>query len=425
VLFVSRTATGTSSSESALEDRLGSIAARLEALSANLMVFWKAHGYDAEFGGIHGKHDRRGEPKLDADKGLVQQTRHLWSYSTWYARREPSPEVKATADGIYTFIVEHFLDEKDGEFFYTVSRDGRRVVEPKKQLYAESFAIFALATYADVFGVARAGELALACFQSIDARAHDSVNLGYDQSKDPGWLQPGAEKDTNTHIHLLEAFTALYRQSKNPAVRARLEEMVKVVATRIVQPSNYAHKEFYADWRPHDKPVVSYGHDLEAEWLLMDALEALGTSLEPQITQVATSLGKHSADLGFDAEKGGYFEEGVPGGDPMKLEKIWWVQAEALPALWWLYRMSNDPLYLDRLERTLSWIETQQVDAEHGEWFWGITSDGKIGPRGDHKGEEWKAQYHALRATLFTADWIDQSLDRTAPAGRSEQTAGQ
>lgn len=417
VLFVSRGASGTSSSESALDDRLGTLEARLEALAARLMLFWKAHGPDTEHGGIHGRHDRRGEPKLDADKGLIQQARHLWSYSTWYARRERTPEVKATADSIYAFIEAHLLDAGDGEFFYSVSRDGKRVVEPKKQLYAQSFAIFALATYAEVFGVARAGSQALACFASIDGRAHDSRNLGYDQSQDPGWLQPGAQKDTNTHIHLLEAFTALYRQSENAAVKSRLEELVKVVATRIVQSSNYAHQEFYADWRPHGNPVVSYGHDLETAWLLIDALDALGTPLEPQITQVATSLARHSAEHGFDAEKGGYFEEGVPGGDPMKLEKVWWVQAEALPGLWWLYRMTNDAIYLDRLERTLTWIETEQVDAEHGEWFWGITPDGDVGPRGDHKGEEWKAQYHALRATLFTADWIDQSLSRSGPGG--------
>ncbi len=414
VLYVTRGGSGVSSSESALDDRLGSVRARLEALSAGIMAFWKAHGPDTLHGGIHGFHDRRGTPKEDADKGLIQQARHLWSYSTWYARREKTPEIKATADSVYAFLTDHFLDAKDGEFFYRVSRDGTRVVDPKKQLYAESFAIFALATYAEVFGVAQAGQQALACFQSIDRRAHDAEHLGYDQSSDPGWLAPGAQKDTNTHIHLLEALTALYRQSKDARVKARLEEMVKVVATRIVQPSNYAHKEFFRDWRVHERPVVSYGHDLETAWLLLDALDALGTPLESQISQVAVSLGKHSADLGFDGEKGGYFEEGVPGGDPMKLEKVWWIQAEALPGLWWLYRLSNDPSHLDRLESTLAWIETSQVDREYGELYWGINTDGSVGPRGDHKGEEWKAQYHALRAALFTADWIGDALSKGA-----------
>jgi mannobiose 2-epimerase len=208
----------------------------------------------------------------------------------------------------------------------------------------------------------------------------------------------------------------LYRLSKDAAVRARLEEMVKVVATRIVQSDNYAHKEFFRDWRAHEKPIVSYGHDLETAWLLMDALDALGTPLEPMVSQVALHLGKHSADLGYDTANGGYFEEGVPGGSPTKLEKIWWIQAEAVPGLWWLYRLSSDASFLDRLEGTLTWIEKKQVDGEHGEWFWGIMPDGSIGPRGDHKGEEWKAQYHGLRAVVFTADWIDQALSPASNA---------
>jgi mannobiose 2-epimerase len=408
VLFVSRAASGTSESESNLDDRLGTIKMRLEALGGGVMDFWKAHGVDAKYGGIHGFHDRRGVPKEDADKGLIQQARHLWSFSTWYARREKSPEIKAIADNIYQFLIAHFQD-KDGEFFYKVSRDGSKPTDPKKQLYAESFAIYALATYAEVFDVPDAGQRAMACFQSIDRRAHDAQYQGYDQSNDPGWLAPGAQKDTNTHIHLLESFTALYRLSKDETVRARVEELVKVIATRIVQSSNYAHKEFYRDWRIHDKPVVSYGHDLETSWLLLEALEALGTPKD-SVGQVALQLGKHSADFGYDKVKGGYFEEGVPGGAPIKLEKVWWVQAEALPGLWWLYRSSNDPSYLTRLESTLSWIETKQVDAEYGEWFWGINPDGSVGPRGDHKGEEWKAEYHAVRSVVFTADWIDQIL---------------
>ena len=416
IIYTTRTGSGVSSSESALDDRLGTLQARLEALAGGLMVFWKAHGPDPKFGGIYGYHDRRGTPREDADKGLIQQSRHLWSFSTWYTRREQSPEIKAVADGIYGFITGHMRDEKDGEFFYGVSRDGTRVVDAKKQLYAESFAIFALSTYAQAFGVTRAGEQALSCFRSIDGRSHDAEHSGYDQTKDPGWLPPGAQKDTNTHIHLLEAFTALYRQSKDAVVRTRLEELVKVIAARIVQPGNYAHKEFYRDWRVFGEPVVSYGHDLETTWLLLDALDALGTPLEPQVSQVAAALGKHSAELGFDGEKGGYFEEGIPGESPVKLEKIWWVQAEALPGLWWLYRLSGETTFLERLESTLAWIETAQVDREFGEWYWGINPDGSIGPRGDHKGEEWKAEYHALRATLFTADWIKDSLAKPSSA---------
>jgi cellobiose epimerase len=406
--YVTKGASGISDSESAIEDRLRTARARMNALAVELIAFWKKNGPDPVHGGFHGFNDRQGRPKEDAAKGLVQQTRHLWTFSNWYERREAKPEIKAVADNVYKFLVDHFLD-KDGEYFYSVSRDGKRAVDPKKQLYPQSFAIFALSTYGRVFDNKEARERALTCFRSIDKRTHDEESGGYDQSNDPGWLAPGAQKDTNTHIHLLEAFTALYRATKDATVRQRLEEMVGVVATKLVQPSGYAHKEFYRDFRPHAQPVVSYGHDLETAWLLMDALEALGKADE-KIGQIALTLGKNSAESGFDAAEGGYYEEGVPGGAPVKLEKVWWVQAEALPGLWWLYRLSGDEVFIDRLEKTLTWIEKKQRDLEYGEWYWGIMPGGGVGSRGDHKGEEWKASYHGTRALVFTSDWIAATL---------------
>jgi cellobiose epimerase len=408
VQYVTKSASGVSDSESADEDRLRSLRARLDALAGELMAFWKKNGPDTKFGGFHGYNDRTGKPKEDADKGLVQQARHLWTFSTWYSRREQKPEIRAAADSVYEFLVEHFLDQ-DGEFFYRVSRDGKRVVDGKKQLYPESFAIFGLATYAQVFDVKDAAQRALTCFRAIDKRAHDEEFGGYDQTNDPGWLAPGAQKDTNTHIHLLEAFTALFRATGDKVVRARLEEMVEVVAKKLVQPSGYAHKEFYRDFRVHAEPVVSYGHDLETSWLLLDALEALDKRDE-SIRAIAQRLGKNSAEWGFDGAGGGYYEEGIPGGAPTKLEKVWWIQAEAVPGLWWLYRLSENDTYLDRLEKTLTWIETKQRDPQYGEWYWGVKPDGSIGPRGDHKGEEWKASYHGVRGMLFTSDWIAQTL---------------
>lgn len=388
--------------------RLRSLQLRLDALARELITFWLEHGPDREHGGFHGWNERTGKPLLDADKGLVQQARHLWTLSTWYERRAPEPEVRALADGLYAFVTEHFQDT-DGEFVYRVSRDGKRVVNAQKQLYAESFAIFALSTYGRVFGVEGARRRALACFRALDARLHDHELGGYDQRSDPGWLSPGAEKETNTHLHVLEALTALARATDDPLVVERLDELVQVMARRMVQAAGYTHKEFSRDFRLHGPPLVSYGHDLETSWLLLDALAALGTH-DTELVAIARRLGECSAEWGFDREAGGYFEEGPPGGAPTLREKIWWVQAEAVPALWWLYRLSADRTHLDRLERTLTWIETRQRDAEHGEWFWGILPDGSVGARGDQKGEEWKASYHGVRGMLFTSDWIAQAL---------------
>ena len=247
----------------------------MDRLARELIDFWTSKGVDREFGGFHGTLDRQGVPKEPTDKGLIQQSRHLWTLSTWYERRDASPTVKALADDTYRFLVDHFL-EADGEFVFKVSRDGKKVTDPKKLLYAESFAIYALATYGRVFGVQVAKEQALACFRSIDKRAHDAKNLGYDQTHDPGWLAKGAHKGTNTHIHLLEAFTELVRATGDAAVRERLEELVTVTRTKLFQPEfHYVHKEFLVDWTPHGERQCSYGHDLETVWLLLDAVDAL------------------------------------------------------------------------------------------------------------------------------------------------------
>jgi len=390
-------------------ERLQATRSRLDALALEVATFWKTHGLDAEYGGFHGMHDRNGQPVLGAEKGLIQQSRHLWTFSTWYERREPTPEIRALADDVYRFLITHYLDD-DHEFFFKVDRAGTQVVETKKQLYAESFAIFGLATYARIFDVPEARALALACFRSIDRRSHDGQYGGYDQTHDPGWLTAGASKETNTHIHLLEAFTALHRLDPDPLVRTRLQEMVDVTAHRLAQPSGYAHKEFYRDWRTFGPPRVSYGHDLETAWLIMDALTALDQAA-PDVAASARRLGERSSTEGYDPRHGGYFEEGVPDGAPDRPEKVWWIQAEALPGLWWTYKLSGDPVHIDRLERTLDWIGSHQRNAETGEWYWGILPDGSIGERGDHMGEEWKASYHSLRALIFTSDWIAADLE--------------
>ena len=191
----------------ALARRLSAFSSRLAVLADRTSTFWFEHGPDPTFGGFHGTLDRNGNPTSPDDKGLIQETRHLWSLSTWYERRGADPELAALAASTYAFIRDNFVDT-DGGFVFKVSRDGSRVVDSKKQLFAESYAIYALSTYGRVFNVPAATGLALARFESIDASRHDATFGGYDQRGDPGFLTAGAEKDTNTHLHLLEAFTA-------------------------------------------------------------------------------------------------------------------------------------------------------------------------------------------------------------------------
>lgn len=391
----------------ALVRRLSELSARLTPLASRTAAFWIQRGPDPLFGGFHGTLDRNGNAIAPEEKGLIQQTRHLWTLSTWYERREQSAAVAELAADMYAFIRRSFL-AADGAFVFKVSRDGSRVVDSKKQLFAESYAIYALSTYGRVFGVEEATGLALRRFLSIDASRHDAVFGGYDQSGDPGFLSAGAEKDTNTHLHLMEAFTALYEATADARVSARLNELVELFAERLLQPAGHVPAEFSRDWTPFGAPRVSYGHDLETAWLLLEAARVLGRSADTSLRSAALVMAAHSAARGFDAATGAYFEAGVPNGAVNDFDRIWWVQFEALEGLWWAYDVSGEGGYLDRLERTLGWIEESE-DLPAGEWFATTNANGTaVGA--DYKGDEWKESYHPVRSLVFLQDWIADEL---------------
>lgn len=375
-----------------------------------IMDFWLCHGPDDRFGGFHGTLDRTGLPVPPYEKTLIQQARHLWTLSSVFRHSPPSnsEKIKQIAYSTYQFIEANMLD-KDGEFIFETTRDGE-ASNTKKQLYAEGFAIYALSEFALAFNHQEAKELALTCFYSLDNRCHDSNNLGYDQNADPGWLPQGAGKETNTHIHLLEAFTTLYALTQDQKVESRLKELVKVTCYKIIQPTGYAHFEFLDDWRPFASPAVSYGHDLETAWLVMDALHALGDESNQDIIDIIKTVASNSANWGYDTENGGYFYQGPPVLQPTERQKIWWVQAEALLGLWFLFETTEEEKWLLKLEGTLLWILNKQKDHTHGEWYQSILPDGLLGDNGSNKGDAWKANYHTVRALTYTSQRINQFL---------------
>jgi mannobiose 2-epimerase len=389
------------------------LAQRMRRIAEQNVEYWLIHGPDREFGGFHGFLGRQGEPLVPTDKGLLQQSRHLWTFSTWYERREKSERIEGIARNLVRFILDHFGDERGDGFFRKVDRAGN-VVDRVHQVYPEAFAVYALSTFGRVFGEPLAIERALRCFKAFDRRVHEPTFGGYDLTGDPPWQTPGASKETNTHIHVMEALTALGEVSHDALVHQRLREFTELTIARHRQPLNYAHLEFLLDYTPFGEPRVSYGHDLETSWLVLDAMRVVAAEkvvapLPGHIAETALEMGKASARWGFDTEKGGYFNAGIPAGRVLDYEKLWWVQFEALPALVKLHRARVLPDALNRLEWTLNWLETGQLDQEFGGFYWGVMPDGTLGPYGDRKGDPWKASYHDLRGLMFASDWLDDS----------------
>jgi mannobiose 2-epimerase len=417
--------------------RLRALADRIDALGRASLDPWLLAGLDPR-GGAPGFLDRAFQRVVDpedgpggpggqvrGDQGLVQQARHLFAYSLTHERRPGDPRVEAAAHALYAHL-EHRFSRGPGRPYLHQLTPTLAVRSDVVQLYAQSFAVFALSTYARVFDEPHAAEQARQLFTTLDGLRHDDERGGYDQTNDDGWLPfvfapEGAAKCTNTHIHVLEALTALARTpSRDARSITRLDELARAIVTKMLQPSGYVHPFFARDWTPVGPAVVSYGHDIETSWLLLDALDALeaagpaSATTRHLVLSGARRMAEHALRTGWDPA-GGLFDHGVPEGRGRTpqvrcAEKIWWAQAEALPGIYRLYRQTKHTALLDRLEETLTFFETKSWDAEYGEFFWGVDSTGRVLGRGDHKGELWKTPYHALRACLLTSDWIREDL---------------
>jgi mannobiose 2-epimerase len=390
-----------------------SLGQRLDRLATEVMTFWRTYGPDRQNGGFFGTLDRHGRRTRPFEKGLVQQARHLWAFSSWYARREPAEEIRTICDDLYRFLMERFYSETRREFHFMMSESGPAASDTRKVLYAQAFAIFALCAYARAFGHDQAASRALDTFRAIDSRAHDDENGGYLENNDSGYLADGSKKGFNTHLHLMEALTALVETTGDRHATRRLHEMATVVADKIVQRPVYRSRlEFLDDWTPVGPDVRSWGHDLETSWMLRWTASVLHEPDGSPLLHTALRLGKTAAEDAWDADNGCWFEEGTDDGRPVAAARVWWVQSEALPALWQLYRATSDRKYLDRLDATLSFIENKLRDVKcpGTEWFFSVDPDGSPGPRGDHKGEAWKASYHNSRGLSWTGGWIAEAM---------------
>ncbi|MHB8653169.1 MAG: AGE family epimerase/isomerase [Terriglobia bacterium] len=377
-----------------------------QVLQQNILQFWIDHAIDRQYGGMIGWLDRQGNPIPPGTKSLVQQSRVVWAFSA-ACERYPLPVYKDVATHTLKFLREHMWDTKYGGYYWLVDREGR-VVDDKKHLYGESFAIYALAEYARAFHDATARREALELFQLIDQKAHDNANGGYfeafsrdwnHQLKNPLALNLPDRKSMNTHIHLLESLTTLYNVTGDSKVRARVEELFNICLNKIVDPrQGYLRLYFSNDWKPaEDSGTSSYGHDIELSWLICESAEALGRAHDPQVKQVALALVDHTLRDGFNRELGGVYTEGPVDG-PAKIKTMtWWVEAETLVGLLNAYQLTGKNIYYARFEQQAAFVFAHFVDHQYGEWFRDIDPHGKVS---GNKTDEWKEPYHHSRACL-------------------------
>ena len=403
---------------------LDAAAALVERLLVeNVVPFWEARALDAEAGGYRLHHDAAGEWKGPAPKRLVTQARTLWFFSRLAASPYGDPAHLEAARAGFVFLRDRLWDREHGGFVWEVDPAGGAATDARKHAYGQAFAIYALAEYALASRDAEPAELARATFALLERHAHDPEFGGYRECLERDWRPapdaapgclglPAGRKLMNTHLHLLEALARYLALGEEGEARRRLVELLLVLTSAVVRKrAAVCTDEHLRDWTPlagSRQARVSYGHQLETAWLVLEACAALGLPAGP-VVDLSRALFEECVRRGFDAANGGFHASGPIGRPADRLEKVWWVQAEALLATLRLYRTTGDPRCWDAFVRTLEWIGGRQADWEVGEWHAEVR-DGRAG--GDKAGP-WRGPYHTGRALLECA----RLLAEVAPPG--------
>ena len=395
-------------------------------LTGNIVPFWTARCLDRAHGGYLINFGPDGKPNGKTSKMIVTQSRMVWLFARLARQGFDREQMLADAGIGYRFIADKMWDRTNGGFYWEVDATGDQHLGADKNLYGQSFALYALSEYALASGKPEPLALANRLFDLLERKAHDSRFGGYRESFSQNWtpltsgssyMGPVEFKLMNTHLHLLESVTAYYRVSHSDLARRRLLELMSIQSNPLLRKVLSGCTDKYrADWQPVLMPEyqrVSYGHDLENIWLLTDAAQAAGVPVYPYL-DLFRALFANAYRYGWDKTAGGFYESGRFAQPADKRDKVWWVEAEASVTSLYLYRLTHEQQYWNTFAQTYDFIDRQQTDWQHGEW-WPTVRDGK--GFGD-KADIWKAGYHNGRAMLECISVLE-SLSRPSNNGGS------
>lgn len=375
-------------------------------LFENILPFWKKYTIDKKYGGFFGQINNDLSVEENAEKGLVLNARILWTFSAVYGKYHKNDDIEI-AHRAYYYIIEKFFDAEFGGYYWSLTFDGKPYTL-KKQIYAQAFVIYALVEYYKITNNIEALNKAKDIFILMEEKSFDAKDNGYVEACNRDWSPTedlklsekdlNEKKSMNTHLHVLEAYTSLYSVWKDPLLKGKLENLIRIFSHIIVdQNDNHLILFFNEKWEAKST-LISYGHDIEASWLLHEAALVTGNKelikiIEIQAVKIAEST------LKAITTKGGLIYEEDRAGKHSEYEYEWWVQAEAVVGYLNTYVLTHYTKYLDAAFVVTKFIEKYVSDSKDGEWYFRVDPDGK--PVTSHeKAGFWKCPYHNTRACL-------------------------
>lgn len=378
-----------------------------DVLQKNILRFWLDKMVDQEHGGFYGRIDGHEHLHADAEKGAILNARILWAFSAAY-RVLGDKTYLETASRAKHYIIDYFIDPEYGGVYWSLDCNGKPL-DTKKQFYAIGFAIYGMSEYARATGDAEALKVAIDLYRCIEEHALDHEYNGYIEAMTRDW-QPIADmrlseldanypKSQNTHLHIIEPYTNLYRVWKSDELKASLHNLIDIFTDRILNPETHHLDLFFdMDWKRGAGALESYGHDIECSWLIHEAALVLGDAevlkkVEPIVEMVAKA-----SEKGLNADGSMVHEANLDNGY-VDSDLHWWVQAEAVVGFFNIYQYFGDESALQKAQHCWTYIKENLIDNENGEWHWSRRKDGTLN-LDDDKAGFWKCPYHNSRMCL-------------------------
>jgi mannobiose 2-epimerase len=403
LIFITLFSSGQTSDSKLLKDRLKNEV--LTNLTQNILPFWSDKMVDNKNGGFYGRIDSNNKVHPAEDKGGILNARILWTYSSAYRILKDSAYLRL-ATRSRDYIMAHFIDKQYGGAFRSVKSNGEPS-DTRKQIYTQSFFIYGLCEYYRVTGDKESLNCAREIFELFEKYALDTKNNGYFEVFTRDWHRShdlligeksvNDEKTMNTHLHIMEAYTNLYRVWPDKRVGDALKNLVVLFLDKIID-SRTSHLICFLDksWNKTSE-IDSYGHDIESSWLLNEAAGLLHDPVLSNRVRILSIKVANAAGEGLQADGSMIYERELSS-QRTNNERSWWVQAETIVGYFNAFEMTTDKRYLEKSLNCWNYTKTHFVDMSGGGWYSSVTESGVPGT-GD-KGGFWVCPYHNGRMCM-------------------------
>jgi len=371
-----------------------------------ILYYWSTNTIDNEYGGFVGKRDYKNRLVPKSSKGIILNSRILWSFAA-ASNHLKTDDYQDICKRSFQYLKNYFKDTTYNGVFWELDYLGQPI-NKRKQVYAQSFTIYALSEYYIYSKNDEAKQWAIELFEYIERYAKDTVKGGYLEAFNEDWStiddmrlsdkDMNAAKTMNTHLHILEAYTTLLKIYDNAILRKSLKDLVQVMNEKFLNQNNHYDLFFDEDWNLLSNSV-SYGHDIESAWLVLEAAEVIGdTTLLKKSKAIAIKVSDTFLKKGIDTD-GSVINETNLTTNHTDTDRHWWPQMEALIGLKFAYEIENKEAYILNSLGIWEYTKNNLLDFEHGEWHFRVDHKGAVYTQED-KVSMWKAPYHTSRACI-------------------------